>query len=179
MSPSLCLGVLLLVSSLPALPQQIPPSTPPAQQQDNAASATRDNSATTGDQITQPPGVKGSTLIGCLIGPDKDGRFMVRNMTHRMGVQVVGPNDLKSDSGSKVKLTGQWQPLPPDQQPVAPPSSGKSQQPEKKPETHRFQATDVEVLDQKCTPPSETTPVSKNKTQKPTTYNAPSSDDSK
>lgn len=180
MPPSFCLGVLLLVSSLQALPQPPPPppSATPAQQA-NAASATKDNSATSGDQNNQPTGAKGSTLIGCLVGPDKDGKFIVRSMTHRMGVQVVGPNDLKNDSGSKVKLTGQWQPLPPDQQQVASPSSGNSQQPEGKPETHRFQATDVEVLAQKCTSPSESTPVSKNKRQKPTTYNAPSSDDSK
>jgi hypothetical protein len=149
------------------------PANPPAQQQDNAASASKDNSATSGDQITKPAGAKGSTLIGCLAGPDKDGKYMVRNMTHRMGVQVVGPNDLKNDSGSKVKLTGQWQPLPQTEVPA-------QQEPNKKPaETHRFQATDVEVLAQSCKPPSETTPISKNKPQKPTTYNAPSSDDSK
>ena len=181
MSRALMVSVLLLVASLPALSQDssAPPAALPTQQQDNAASAAKDNSATSGDQITQPAGAKGSTLIGCLVGPDKDGKFLVRNMTHRLGVQVVGPSDLKNDSGSKVKLTGQWQPLPPDQQPVAPPPSGKSQQPEARPETHRFQATDVEVLAQNCTSPSETTPVSKNKRQKPTTYNAPSSDDSK
>jgi hypothetical protein len=148
-------------------------------QQENSGSATKDNSATSGDQITKPAGAKGSTLIGCLVGPDKDGKFMVRNMTHRLGVQVVGPDDLKNDAGSKVKLTGQWQPLPPDQKPVTPAPPGNSQQPEKKPETHRFQVTDVEVVAQKCTSPAETTPVSKNKAQKPTTYNAPSGDDSK
>jgi len=156
------------------------PANPSAQQQDNASSATKDNSATSGDQITPPAGAKGSTLIGCLVGPDKHGQFVLRNMAHRAGVQVVGPDDLRNDSGSKVKLIGQWQPLPPDQLPVAPAQpSGKSQQPERKPETHRFQATDVEVMAQKCTPPVETTPVSKNKPQKPTTYNAPSSDDSR
>ena len=96
---------------------------------------------------------------------------MVRNMAHRTGVQVVGPDDLKNDSGSKVKLTGQWQPLPPDQ-------VRSSQDATRKAETHRFQATDVEVLAQKCKPPDETTPVSKNKPQKPTTYDTPS-DDSK
>lgn len=156
------------------------PTNPSAQQQDKASSATKDTSATSGDQITPPPGAKGSTLIGCLAGPDKNGQFVVRNMAHRAGVQVVGPDDLKNDAGSKVKLIGQWQPLPPDQQPPLPSQpSGKSQQPERKPETHRFQVTNVEVVAQKCTPPSETTPVSKNKPQKPTTYNAPSSDDSK
>lgn len=149
-------------------------------QQDNSASATKDNSATSGDQITKPAGAKGSTLIGCLVGPDKDGKFIVRNMAHRAGVQVVGPDDLKNNSGTKVKLTGQWQPLPPDQIPAAPsPPKGNSEQPEKRPETRRFQITDVEVVAQKCTPPSEATPVSKNRAQKPTTYNAPSNDDSK
>lgn len=164
----------------PERPLSVSPPERQSQQQDNSGSATKDNSATSGDQITKPAGAKGSTLVGCLVGPDKNGRFMVRNMTHRMGVQVVGPEDLKNDSGSKVKLIGEWQPLPPDQMPVAPAQpSGESQPPERKPETHRFQASDVEVLAQKCTPPSETTPVSKNKPQKPTTYNAPSSDDSK
>ena len=87
-------------------------------------------------------------------------------MAHRFGVQVLGADELKNDSGSKVKLTGQWQPLPP------------SELDKKSPETHRFQATDVEVLAAKCKPPGETNPVSKSKPQKPTTYNAPSSDDS-
>jgi hypothetical protein len=175
------LALLLLAFCLPALAQDpaIAPLRPlpatPAQQQDNAASANQDTSGTSGDQITKPAGAKGSTVIGCLAGPDKDGKFMLRNMTHRFGVQVVGPNDLKNDSGSKVKLTGQWQPLPQPQEPVALPQQGDK----KTVETHRFQATDVEVLAQKCTPPTETTPVSKNKPQKSTTYNAPTSDDSK
>jgi hypothetical protein len=153
-------------------PAATPPSTPssgstPSQRQKNAASATKDTSGTSGDQITTPPGAKGSVLIGCLAGPDKDGKFMVRNMTHRLGVQVLGSDELKNDAGSKVKLTGQWQPipdLPKDKKPA---------------ETHRFQATDVEVVAPNCKPPSETTPVSKNKPQKATTYNAPSSDSSK
>jgi hypothetical protein len=175
------LALLLLAFCLPALAQDpaIAPLRPlpatPAQQQDNAASANQDTSGTSGDQITKPAGAKGSTVIGCLAGPDKDGKFMLRNMTHRFGVQVVGPNDLKNDSGSKVTLTGQWQPLPQPQEPVALPQQGDK----KTVETHRFQATDVEVLAQKCTPPTETTPVSKNKPQKSTTYNAPTSDDSK
>ena len=175
------LALLLLAFCLPALAQDpaIAPLRPlpatPAQQQDNSAGANQDTSGTSGDQITKPAGAKGSTVIGCLAGPDKDGKFMLRNMTHRFGVQVVGPNDLKNDSGSKVKLTGQWQPLPQPQEPVALPQQGDK----KTVETHRFQATDVEVLAQKCTPPTETTPVSKNKPQKSTTYNAPTSDDSK
>jgi hypothetical protein len=136
------------------------------QKQENAASAAKDTSGTSGDQITKPAGAKGSTLIGCLMGPDKDGKYVIRNMTHRTGVQVLGPEEFKSDSGSKVKLTGQWQPLP---QPAETPKPA---------EPNRFQATDVEVLAPSCKPPGETTPVSKNKPQKPTTYNAPSSDSS-
>jgi len=170
MKRSINLAVLVLAFRLSALAQDpaIAPlralPTTPDQQQDNTAS---------GDQITKPAAAKGATLIGCLAGPDKNGKFMLRNMAHRFGVQVVGPTDLKNDSGSKVKLTGQWQPLPQAQ--VAPPQQGDKTTVE----THRFQATDVEVLAQKCTPPTEITPVSKNKAQKPTTYNAPASDDSK
>lgn len=155
---------ILLALCMTAAAQQ--PATP-AQQQSNASSANKDTSATSGDQITKPTGARGSTLIGCLEGPDKDGKYQVRNMAHRYGVQVLGSDDLKTDSGSKVKLTGQWQPLP------------ESEQDKTSRETHRFQAADVEVLAQTCKPPSETTPVSKNKAQKPTTYNAPSPDDSK
>lgn len=179
MQPPAHLACLLLACSLCFAQDSAIAPQRQTNQQENSASATKDNSATSGDQITKPAGAKGSTLVGCLVGPDKNGRFMVRNMTHRLGVQVVGPDDLKSDAGSKVKLTGQWQPLPPDQMPVAPAQPPGNSPPEKKPETHRFQVTDVEVMAQKCTPPSETTPVSKNKAQKPTTYNAPSSDDSK
>ncbi len=178
---SIHLAVLILVCSLSALAQDPaiapvrPLPTAPDQQQNNAASADQDTSATSGDQITKPAVAKGSTVIGCLVGPDKDGKFVLRNMAHRFGVQVVGPTDLKNDSGSKVKLTGQWQPLPPSQAPIAATQPGDK----KTVETHRFQATDVEVLAQKCTPPTETTPVSKNKPQKATTYDAPASDDSK
>src|SRR5215469_9609773 len=72
---------LLLALSLSALSQQ--PSTSPTQQQSNAASANKDTSATSGDQITKPAGAKGATLIGCLEGPGTDGKYMVRNMAHR------------------------------------------------------------------------------------------------
>lgn len=181
MKESIHLAILVLACSIaapaqdPAIAPVRPLPTTPAQQQNNAASATQDTSATSGDQITKPAGAKGSTIIGCLVGPDKDGKFILRNMAHRFGVQVVGPTDLKNDSGSKVKLTGQWQPLPQSQMPVTSPQPSDK----KTLETHRFQATDVEVLAQKCTPPIEITPVSKNKPQKTTTYNAPSPDDSK
>ena len=56
---------------------------------------------------------------------------MVRNMAHRTGVQVVGPDDLKNDSGSKVKLTGQWQPLPQIRSSRTAQPPGNSQRPEK------------------------------------------------
>jgi hypothetical protein len=158
---------LAVLAQEPAGPPQNPAASgnAPMQQQKNAASATQDNSATSGDQITKPPAAKGSTLIGCLAGPDKDGKYTLRNMNHRTGVQVLGSDELKNDSGSKVKLTGQWQP--------ATQSSPTNSQGKEMP---RFQTTDVEVMAAKCQAPSETTPVSKNKRGKPTTYNAPSSD---
>jgi hypothetical protein len=134
------------------------------QQQGNAASATKDNSATSGDQITKPAGAKDSTLIGCLSGPDKDGKYTLRSMNHRSGVEVLGPDSLKNDSGAKVKLTGKWE---------APAQSAGST------EMRRFQVTDVEVMAKACSAPSETTPQSKNKKPKPTTYDAPTGDSSK
>jgi hypothetical protein len=153
-----------------ASPSQNPAATgnSPAQQQKNAASATQDNSGTTGDQITKPAQAKGSTVIGCLSGPDKEGKYTLRNMNHRTGVQVLGPDDLKNNSGSKVKLTGQWQAVA-----TPPPTTAADKKPAEMP---RFQMTDIEVLAPTCQAPTETTPVSKNKRQKATTYNAPSSD---
>ena len=169
---SIHLAVLALAFALPTMAQEPAPAsqTPatPAQKQSNAASATQDTSGTTGDQITKPPAAKESTLIGCLAGPDKDGKYALHSMSYRTGVQVVGPDDLKNDSGSKVKLTGQWQP-----------SAQPQPQESKLPEARRFQATTVEVMAPTCKAPGETTPVSKNKRQKPTTYNAPSSDQPK
>jgi hypothetical protein len=104
------------------------------------------------DQATKPAEPKGTTLIGCLSGPDTDGKFTLRSMSHRTGVEVFGPENLKDDSGSKVKLTGSWKP---SDQPAV---KGK--------EARKFQATDIEVLAQKCEAPSEKTPVSKEKQQK-------------
>jgi hypothetical protein len=135
--------------SIPALTQQ--PATTPAEQQKNEASATQDNSGISGDQVSKPAGAKGATVIGCLSGPDKDGKYELRSMQHRTGVQVLGPDDLKNDSGSKVKLTGSWEALP--QQ--ARPTKGK--------EARRFQATAIVVLSPHCIPPSEKTPISKEK----------------
>lgn len=150
----------------PASTQPSPPQATPAQKQDNAASATQDTSGTTGDQITKPAAAKGTTLIGCLQGPNKDGKYTLRSMSHRTGVQVLGASDdLKSDTGSKVKLTGQWQ------------TSAQASSTTK--EMPRFQATDIEVLAQRCSAPSEVNPVDQNKPQKTTIYNAPSSDNPK
>jgi hypothetical protein len=154
------LAILALVSCgvnrslIPAIaPVRVLPVGPPIAQQGNAASATKDNSATSG-----------STLIGCLSCPDKAGKFTLRSMNHRTGVEVLGPDNLKNDSGAKVKLTGNWE--------APSPAAGST-------EMRRFRVTDVEVMAKTCSVPSETTPVSKNKKQKPTTYNAPSSDSSK
>ena len=155
-------------SLIPAIaPVRVLPVGPPiTQQQGNAASATKDNSATSGDQITKPAGAKEATLIGCLAGPDQNGKYTLRSMNHRTGVEVLGPEDLKNDSGAKVKLTGNWE------APSQGPAKGST-------EMRRFQVTDVEVRAKTCSVPTETTPASKNKKQKPTTYNAPSADDSK
>lgn len=151
MKPSPYVLTLTIMMSLPAWAQnsaQQPQSPPP-----RAANATQDNSAVSGDQVTKPAGAKSSTLIGCLSGPDSNGRYTLRSMEHRTGLQVLGPDDLKSDSGSKVKLTGWW--IPGDQ----PAESTKGK------ESRKFQASEVEVLAQKCVAPSETTPVSKKKQQ--------------
>jgi hypothetical protein len=119
-------------------------------QQKNAASATKDNSGISGDQVTKPAGAKGSTLIGCLSGPNADGKYVLTSMQHRTGIQVLGPDDLKKDSGSKVELTGTWE-------------GGPEQPQEKAKATRRFQATAVEVMSPHCKPPTEKTPISKEK----------------
>jgi hypothetical protein len=182
MKSLLCLAILALVSCganrslIPAIaPLRVLPIDVPyaQQQQGNAASATQDNSGTTGDQITKPAGAKGSTLIGCLAGPDKQGKYMLRSMNHRTGVEILGPHDMKRDSGTKVKLTGDW--VAPEPAKVAP-----SQNPgNPSVEMRRFQVTDIQVMAKACSVPAETTPQSKNKKPKPTTYNAPSDDSSK
>ena len=116
-------------------------------------SQSEDTSATSTGQAAKPAEEKGgTTLIGCLSGPDSDGKFTLRSMSHRTGVEVFGPKNLRDDTGSKVKLTGSWKP---GEQPAA---KGK--------ESRTFQANDIEVLAQKCEVPSEKTPVSKGKQQK-------------
>ena len=170
MSRSIYFTCVLLLASLFAMAQE--PTTPPTgnnplQRDKNAAQANKDTSATTGDQITKPAAAKGSTLIGCLSGPNQDGKFVLHNMSNRSGVEILGPSGLKDDAGNKVKLTGQWQPA-------------QSQAQDKNAtEMRRFQVTDVEVMAAKCKAPSETTPVSKEKKGKTTTYDAPSADEGK
>ena len=130
----------------------------PSQKQSNAASATQDNSAISGDQVTKPAGAKSSTLTGCIAGPYPDGHFLLNSMQHRTGVQVLGPTDLGSAAGQKVKLTGQWVPAAESQES---PTSSQAASNQKK--DRRFQATSFEVLGEKCPPPAETTPISKKK----------------
>lgn len=158
MKLSLGLVTLMIAVSIPALTQEpattqqaSPPSNTPAEQQRNAASATQDNSGISGDQVTKPAGAKATTLIGCLSGPNTEGKYTLTSMQHRTGVQVLGPDDLKHDASTKVKLTGSWEASP--QQPAQ--ANAK--------EARRFQVTEVEVLSQHCSVPSEKTPVSKEK----------------
>jgi hypothetical protein len=124
-------------------------------QQQNAANATKDNSGTSGDQVTKPVGVKGTTITGCLEKGDAEGHYLFINMQHRTGVLVLGPDDLQNALGDKVKLTGKWEPLPDG---IAADKPGKP--------ARRFQATQVEVVSQHCPPPSPVTPTSKNKQQR-------------
>ena len=135
-------GVVVLGQNPPAVP-----ATP----QSNAGSATKDTSGISGDQVTKPAGAKGTTLIGCLAGPDADGKYTLTSMQHRTGVTVLGPDDLKNASGGKVKLTGSWQS-------VAEPDVSK-----KKASVRPFQATAVEVVSENCQAPSTTTPSKKQK----------------
>jgi hypothetical protein len=99
---------------------------------------------------TQSSAAKGTTLIGCLTGPDADDHYTLTSMQHRLGVEVVGSDGLKTGAGAKVKLTGAWEPLP-------------GATTKKGDETRRFKATEVSVMEEKCQPPIPTTPVSKKK----------------
>lgn len=101
---------------------------------------------------TPSSGSKGTTLIGCLTGPDADDHYTLTSMQHRTGVEVVGSEELKSGAGAKVKLTGSWEALPG--------AAGK-----KSDLTQRFKATAVSVMEEKCQVPNPTTPVSKKKAQ--------------
>ena len=98
------------------------------------------------------PAAKGTTIIGCLAGPDVDNLYTLTSMQHRTGVEVVGDDELKKGAGAKVKLTGSWETLPG--------SEGK-----KGDSTRRFKATEVDVLENKCQAPAGVTPQSKKKQQ--------------
>ena len=93
---------------------------------------------------------KGTTLIGCLAGPDVDDHYTLTSMQHRLGVDVIGGDELKTGAGAKVKLIGSWEALPG--------AEGKKGDAAK-----RFKATAVSVMEERCTVPSPTTPVSKKK----------------
>ena len=99
---------------------------------------------------TPQAGAKGTTLIGCLAGPDADDHYTLTSMQHRLGVEVIGGDELRSGAGAKVKLTGSWD--------VLPGSEGK-----KGDAARLFKATTVSVTEEKCQAPSEATPVSKKK----------------
>ena len=158
------LTVIALALSLTAWSQNTNPGascgapTTPADKQGNAASATQDNSAISGDQVTKPAGAKSQTVIGCLDAADSSGHFVLRSMQYRSGIEVLGPSDMAGASGQKVKLTGQWVPAAESQD--APPTS---QDAANKKNNRRFQATSFEKLAEKCPPPAETTPISKQK----------------
>jgi hypothetical protein len=108
------------------------------------------DAATTEKPATAAPASKGTTLIGCLAGPDADDHYTLTSMQHRTGVEVVGDDGLKSGAGAKVKLTGSWE--------AVPGSEGK-----KGDAARRFKATEISVMEGKCQAPSESTPVSKKK----------------
>jgi hypothetical protein len=93
---------------------------------------------------------KGTTLIGCLAGPDVDDHYTLTSMQHRTGVEVVGGEELKKGAGTKVKLTGSWEALP-------------GMDPKKGDAARRFKAAEISVVEETCTAPSQTTPVTKKK----------------
>ena len=135
MKPFIFALALAVLISVPAVPQ-----------------STETAAQTAADQAAKPAEHKdNTTIIGCLSGPDTNGKYTLRSMTYRYGVEVFGDDDLKTGSGDKVKLTGSWKPG--DQPPV------------KGRETRKFKVSDVEVLAEKCQAPSQTTPVSKQKQQ--------------
>lgn len=101
---------------------------------------------------TQSTAPKGTTVIGCLAGPDADDLYTLTSMQHRTGVMVVGGEELKKGAGAKVKLTGSWETLP-----GANAAQGDAGQ--------RFRAVDITVMEAKCQAPAPVTPVSKKKQQ--------------
>ena len=127
-------------------------SAPQIQKQSNASGTTGDTREISGDQVTKPAGAKNSAVIGCLEGPDIDGRFVLRSMQYRSGVEVLGPDDLVSVVGKKIRLTGSWVAV------------GTGSEAAVK-QTRKFQVSSLDVLAEKCSAPTETTPISKKKQQ--------------
>lgn len=105
------------------------------------------------EPASQQGAASGTSIVGCLAGPSADDHYTLTSMQHRMGVDVVGSEELKKGVGTKVKLTGSWEALPG--------AEGK-----KDDASRRFRATAVTVLEEKCQAPEPVTPVSKKKAQK-------------
>jgi hypothetical protein len=124
-----------------------------AEQRGNANVAGADAKSGENPATKEQAAKKTSTVIGCLTGPDFDGHFELRNMQYRSGVDVVGPDELASTTGSKIKLIGQWVPI----------AGVQTDKGEKK--IRRFEVSSFEVMAEKCSPPAETTPISKKKQQ--------------
>jgi len=103
-------------------------------------------------QVGAAQEAKGTTVVGCLAGPDADDQYTLTSMQHRTGVMVVGGEDLKKGAGAKVKLTGAWETL-----------SGSDAT--KGDAGRRFRAADMTVVEAKCQAPAPVTPVSKKKKQ--------------
>jgi len=126
------------------------------------------------EQASTPAEPKGHTvIIGCLSGPDASGKYTLRSMEHRTGVEVFGSDDLKKGSGDKVKLTGSWKPGDAPAEKVGDASAVKGGDTSavkpgdtsaaKRKASRKFQASEVEVMSAKCEAPAEKTPISKRK----------------
>ena len=102
------------------------------------------------DKPAPQANAKGTTLIGCLAGPDSDDHYTLTSMQHRLGVEVVGGDELKEGAGAKVKLTGSWEAI-------------QGVDAKKGDAARRFKVTEISVTEEKCQPPSEVTPASKKK----------------
>ena len=156
MTPFIYALALAILVSMPSLAQNIasPNVGPPSSSAtgEKAGLPSQDDSSTQAGHAAKPAEDKGhTTIIGCLSGPDKDGKYTLRSMSHRTGVEVFGSDGLKAASSSKVKLTGLWKP---SDQPAEPGSTKKAR---------KFEVTDLEVMAAKCEVPTEKTPISKEK----------------
>ena len=55
---------------------------------------------------TDHAAAKGTTLIGCLAGPDADDHYTLTNMQHRLGVEVVGGEESEERRGREGEVDG-------------------------------------------------------------------------